>query len=117
MLSKNINILTPFQSIEPFEDAYPNAFSAIGVRGVLSRLLSGVGQRRTFDCHISRLKEPFYLTGDKSARLALIEPLSWFFSFVPIRSSLAWGNKKKEEPHQRGKSCSSSMIANQSRLL
>lgn len=44
------------------------------VRGFWVACCRVVGQSRTFDSHISQLKEPFYLTGDKSARLALIEP-------------------------------------------
>lgn len=98
ILSQKLKFSSPFQSIEPLESAYPDALSAICGLMVLSRLLSGVGQSRAFDSHISQLKEPFYLTDDKSARLALIEPPKMPSPLSPSAVHLLRATKK-EEPH------------------
>ena len=70
----------------PFEGVYPAAFSEIwsfGLRVACCR----ESDRAGLSIAISYDREPFYLTGDKSARLALIEPLE---------------NIKREEPRLGG---------------
>lgn len=58
----------------PFEGVYPAAFSAIWVFE-LRVACCRESDRAGLSIAISYDREPFYLTGDKSARLALIEPL------------------------------------------
>lgn len=72
----------------------------------LSLLLLVGEQSRNFACLILRLIEPFYLTVDKTARLALIEPLnkvdSSLLSPSAVRSHRAI---KKEEPSTKMRLC------------
>lgn len=70
----------------PFEGVYPAAFSAIWVFE-LRVACCRESDRAGLSIAISYDREPFYLTGDKSARLALIEPLE---------------NIKREEPRLGG---------------
>lgn len=72
---KKLNFCRLFKVFEPFESAYPNTFIEI----LCNRYRDAspvVGGRTVQDFSISYLttKEPFYLTVDKTARLALIEP-------------------------------------------
>lgn len=69
-------ILPPFQSIEPFESAYPDALSVIEWFVGFESPVVGRGTVQDFWLLYRTTGGPFYLTVDKTARLALMKPLT-----------------------------------------